>query len=102
MPNLTSADEPARYWLARAAEQGYPAAMVNLHIYLRTGDVSDDDQLEVDGIFIAWRQVILQRDLGEIENPNTPGELFRSSPEQVLLIPQLLSKRDVKWLEVQP
>jgi hypothetical protein len=65
-----------------------------------SGCSGNDDPLTVHGSVIAWRKVNLQRSL--LNNTTTSAETFEFAPEQILLFPPVLGKRNIRWTEVAP
>jgi len=59
-------------------------------------------QLSVRGTLSALGGVLFQRDLGNINNKTTPGELVEFAPDILFSFPRDLVKGPVSWREVAP
>jgi cysteine-rich repeat protein len=64
------------------------------------GCPEDNDSLTFYGTVVAWGKINLQRSLAD--NTTDPAEIFEFAPEQILLFPPALGKRNIRWSEVAP
>lgn len=86
-------------------------ATANLEgIYITDGAFSDgtlapganDNKLWIRGSVVAYANVTLQRDVGDIPSLTIPSELFEYAPDQIMLFPKVLATRKINWKEVAP
>lgn len=59
-------------------------------------------QLYLKGNVAALGGLALERDLGNPNNLKNPAELFKYGPDLILLYPQKLGYKRIKWQEVAP
>lgn len=64
--------------------------------------LSNDKQLWIRGVVVAYGGVALQRDLGLPANNTTPSEVFEFAPELDLMFPSKLATYIINWQEVAP
>jgi hypothetical protein len=73
------------------------------NFYTGTEGLGLDNQLHIRGVVVAGNTtghgVVLDRSTAYTE---VPGEIFEFGPDQSMLIPPALSKREIRWREVLP
>ena len=74
-------------------------------IYVADGTFSTgeaDTKLIVEGTFVGWTGVSLQRDFDSTQNNTEAAEVFRYRPDLVVNVPIYLSRPNILWQEVAP
>jgi hypothetical protein len=66
-----------------------------------TGSVPGKARFVGKGMFIAGN-FLLQRDVGDADNPTTSSELFIYDPQLLLTMPDAMKKMSISWQEVAP
>lgn len=66
---------------------------------IKTGEVKEDQTLEIEGMAISWLNFSLER---EREDVSQPAEFFSYSPEMVLKVIPYLCRRSHLWEELVP
>ncbi len=63
---------------------------------------SNDNQLRIRGALIGWGGINFQRNLGDTENENKPGEKIEYAPDLLFTFPRELLREGIVWKEIAP
>lgn len=66
------------------------------------GTGSSTDKLILEGTFVGWTGVSLDRDFGGAQNNTEPAEVFRYRPDIKQAAPDYLGRPKISWQEVAP
>ena len=62
----------------------------------------NDNLLYVRGALIGWGGINFQRNLGDTDNENYPGEKIEYAPDLLFTFPRELFREGIVWKEIAP